>query len=257
MKRSALVCVLVGVLAGCGGTAPALYEVDADDGSSGGSSSDGSVADAHSTDDATIEGGAEGSADSTVDQTAAGQDAVAEASDGGIVAAADATIDVAEDGVPEGGADASADAGPCTTGTVVCGPDGYQVECQSDGGWAPYTASCLCGYLCDADGGVTCGGTFATCAPNARQCSSNAPSSCVPYGPGVCGVWTVFAACVNQACVSGVCTGVCTPGSSQCSGGSATQICGPAGTWGTAIPCEAGTCAGGYCTGPADAGAGD
>jgi hypothetical protein len=248
-RRSAFVCALAGLLVGCGGTVPLLSVVDAQDegqgddaqGSSSGGPTDAATGDA--TADAASDAGGDIAADSAIDATADAQDEVE-----GVDGAPDASNDVT--GLPV--TDASADASECSPGAVVCGSGGYQVQCLSDGGWAPYTLGCLCGYLCDSDGGVSCGGNFATCIVNTVQCSGNAVAGCYPYGPGICGVWRVNPACVNQTCVSGTCIGVCSAGSTQCSNGG-VQTCTSSGSWGTTVPCEGGTCAGGVCTPSADA----
>ena len=48
------------------------------------------------------------------------------------------------------------------------------------------------------------------------------------------GTWQSAGSCTSQACVNGACTGVCTPGATQCSG-NGVQTCQNNGTWGTAI----------------------
>ena len=47
------------------------------------------------------------------------------------------------------------------------------------------------------------------------------------------GTWQDGAACTDQACINGACSGVCTPGSRQCSG-NAVETCDATGNWGTA-----------------------
>jgi hypothetical protein len=54
--------------------------------------------------------------------------------------------------------------------------------------------------------------------------------------------------CANQACVTDACTGVCAPGTSQCSDGGA-QICGDDGTWSPGSPCTGQACVNGACVG--------
>jgi formylglycine-generating enzyme len=49
--------------------------------------------------------------------------------------------------------------------------------------------------------------------------------------------------------------GVCTPGSTQCSGASGVAICGAAGQWGAVWPCTSGTCSNGACVGATTTGA--
>jgi hypothetical protein len=55
-------------------------------------------------------------------------------------------------------------------------------------------------------------------------------------------------ACSNQACVSGVCNGSCTPGAVECSGNGAAT-CSASGMWGSAVACTSGTCTNGVCSG--------
>src|SRR5690242_12159184 len=54
--------------------------------------------------------------------------------------------------------------------------------------------------------------------------------------------------CVNQACIDGVCHGVCAPGQVKCSG-NGVQTCEASGQWGTPVECVSSTCANGKCTG--------
>ena len=65
------------------------------------------------------------------------------------------------------------------------------------------------------------------------------------------GTWSAPATCTNQACVSGACNGVCTPGTAQCSG-LQPQTCSSTGTWqntGATCPyvCSAGSCGAAVC----------
>jgi hypothetical protein len=47
------------------------------------------------------------------------------------------------------------------------------------------------------------------------------------------------ATCTLQACVSGACTGVCTPGTTNCMSDAQVQTCDPHGQWGPATTCPA------------------
>jgi len=60
---------------------------------------------------------------------------------------------------------------------------------------------------------------------------------------------SVSSECVNQACVSGVCTGVCTPGATECAGAT-PQTCSATGAWVSQTACAQPTpdCASGSCT---------
>jgi hypothetical protein len=75
------------------------------------------------------------------------------------------------------------------------------------------------------------------CPPGFADCDGRAFNGCevaLATDVGNCG------ACGNVcpiACSSGVCTGVCAPGSMRCSG-SGLQTCGADGNWGTVVPCQ-------------------
>ena len=69
----------------------------------------------------------------------------------------------------------------------------------------------------------------------------------------MCGAWGAAVACVDSACVSGRCVGVCVPGHTTCVGG-ALQACTPAGAWQPVSACDAGMCDGGTVACAVDAG---
>jgi sulfatase modifying factor 1 len=96
----------------------------------------------------------------------------------------------------------------------------------------------------DAASGDSSIGDASVCAHNATQCLGNGVQTC-----GSNGRWGSVAACTNQACASGACTGVCTPGTQGCAEGTGVQTCGANGQWDNPWPCTTGTCSGGACTG--------
>ena len=86
------------------------------------------------------------------------------------------------------------------------------------------------------DGGVVASGL---CASGAISCQADGTESpCL--GTTVC--------MADQACVSGQCTGVCSPGQTQCVGNE-VQTCSAGGTWSAPVPCNNSTCSAGVCQG--------
>ncbi len=141
-------------------------------------------------------------------------------------------------------------------------------------GCAPETDASYCarlGHTCGAlSGNDACGvkhdiASCGTCAAP-KTCSTTSTCACVPEtdaqfcgrlghkcgalsGVDSCGVTRTVAscgpACSGQACVTGVCSGVCAPGATQCSG-TGQQTCGSDGQWGAAAACPT-TCLDGVC----------
>ena len=202
---------------------------------------------------------AEGAADSGVEATTteAGPDATVEAGGDG----SDAS-DTGPDGTgPEASA---ADAGvgavgvlgsSCSSpGTLACGGYAQKVTLICSGGVWTYTSTCPSGQNCDS----TPGSNQGTCAMLDPPCTSVSP------GTSVCGSSTTVVqcgpdlvshspvqTCTNQACVSGACTGVCTPGATQCSG-NGVETCSSSGQWGSTVACPSTTpsCNAGVCGQP-------
>src|SRR5580704_19620403 len=73
----------------------------------------------------------------------------------------------------------------------------------------------------------------APCAPGTTQCAAtgNGVQTCTSSGR-----WADPVDCGMMACVGGGCTGVCAPGTTQCSG-TGVQTCNANGAWGNATPC--------------------
>ena len=84
--------------------------------------------------------------------------------------------------------------------------------------------------------------------PGATQCSGNGLETCQSSG-----TWSAAAACTNQTCLGGACTGVCAPGQTACLG-NGLETCQSNGTWSSATTCTTGvtnaigTCSTGMCT---------
>jgi alpha-tubulin suppressor-like RCC1 family protein len=87
----------------------------------------------------------------------------------------------------------------------------------------------------------------AACVAGSLQCIGQQPQYCSPAGQ-----WADFGPlCVDQACVAGQCSGVCTPGSVQCSSdGMGLQECEPSGFWSSTEACAFGACSSGACLQP-------
>ena len=207
MKRA--LSVLLGLaVAGCGNIL-GIEVLGYDGGDDGSTGHDATGADAPSNGDATGDAsGAEGSAK----DGAPDADATADTSSvGDSMSGADSTT-------PEGGT------GDTGTGDATGGDTG-----SADTGAAD-TGTVDTGTV---DTGIADTGTVeAGCAAGSTGCTGNTPWSCVG------GVVTSGAACSNQTCVAGACTGVCAPGQTQCaSGNSLFQSCKADGTWGTTATC--------------------
>jgi hypothetical protein len=117
--------------------------------------------------------------------------------------------------------DGGGDAGFCTLGQVSCLADGTESACSS---------------VCTL------------CEPLTFGCDGLQPQLCNQAGSA----WTNSgAACVDQACVKGICQGLCSPGATECVGTAAQTTCDATGNWSTAAqPCNAGpspACSVGVC----------
>jgi formylglycine-generating enzyme required for sulfatase activity len=126
----------------------------------------------------------------------------------------------------------------CLPGTLRCDNQQPQ-QCDSTGAtWSNE------GLACSGSAPVCLNGSCVACNPGDVTCSGQQPLQC---GSG--GSWeNAGAACLNQACVGGMCTGVCAPGATKCTGTS-LETCSPAGQWASA-PCTGATpyCAAGSCS---------
>ncbi|HEX3346283.1 MAG TPA: hypothetical protein VHS09_16985 [Polyangiaceae bacterium] len=216
MKRAASVLLALAVT-GCGNIL-GIEVLGYDGGDDGGAEHDATGVDAPTTDDATGDApGAEGSAK----DGAPGADATADTASGGdSMSGVDSTA-------PDGGSDTgSSDTGTADTFVADTGTaDSFVADSGAADTFVADTST--------ADTFVADTGTVeAGCATGTTGCTGNTPWSCVG------GVVTDGAACSNQTCVSGTCTGVCAPGQTQCaSGNSLFQSCKADGTWGTTATC--------------------
>ena len=113
-------------------------------------------------------------------------------------------------------------------GSIVCWGRNSQGEASPPpGAFAQITAGDYFSCALDVNGAPTCWGSL--CVPFVRGCSSlNQPATCDGTGR-----WKPQKACGQQACVAGVCVGVCSPGAvSSCQNGSEVT-CNAQGTWDT------------------------
>ena len=115
--------------------------------------------------------------------------------------------------------------GSCVPAATQCSGNGVQT-CDANGNWGAAVG------LHDAGvrGGVVPGRLHAGRDAVLRQRRADVRQRTARWGAAV--------ACGNQACVAGGCTGVCTPGATQCSG-NGVQTCRD-GTWGSAAPAQPG-----------------
>jgi hypothetical protein len=159
---------------------------------------------------------------------------------------------------PEGGRDAgTGDVGvlgsACSApGELACAGNAQKVAliCNGDD-WA-LASVCPSSQNCDSTPGSnqgTCTTIDPLCAnasPGNHVCSSS--TTVVECGPDLVSDSPVET-CNNQACVDGTCTGVCSPGATQCSG-DAVETCEANGQWSAAVPCALTTpfCTNGACT---------
>lgn len=234
------------------------------DGSTGGADATPSDSAATDSGDATVSDGPTGSIDVTVndvtttDGGGSGSDATSADADGGTTTS---------DGGPESGdsgqiACAAIGTGavgapgcPCSdAGTLACSGNAQNVTLIcSEGTWAQ-NQTCASGQLCDTAAGInqgTCQPIDPSCtgaSPGANVCSNG--TTVVKCGPDLVSD-TPVTTCANEACVSGGCTGVCTPGAKKCSG-NGVETCSPSGQWGSAVACPASapSCENGACTYP-------
>lgn len=143
---------------------------------------------------------------------------------------------------------------PCSaSGAGAClGHAGAQPAVCNGSTWQPVTKLCGTGTLCDTTPGPNAG----TCQLVVAECQGKQPDKLVCRGQDVrmCGPDLVTApvtvTCTGQACVNGLCQGVCTPGSHRCTGNT-PESCSTTGQWvsGSVCPylCTSGTCTG-VCT---------
>lgn len=118
-----------------------------------------------------------------------------------------------------GGDDAGDSDAGCSMSAIQCA--GLQPQTCVSGVWINS------GGACSGATPVCLNGACAACSPGTVQCSSTTqPETC-----GSTGTWQNATACVNQACVSGACTGVCKPGATQCAGGAQLNTCSTTGQW--------------------------
>ncbi len=134
-----------------------------------------------------------------------------------------------------------------TAQNSACPNGGTEIDTGTDDGTGAFVpGSETTTYVCN---GIGSNGGSGPCTSGAFQCSGQQPQECDEKD----GWENVGPSCtsLNQACVSGGCSGVCVPGAVGCRGSSATQTCAPDGEWTAAVPCDVGaTCQSGVCACP-------
>ena len=185
--------------------------------------------------------------DATVEPDAADDGTIgSDANDGGPVG--DGSLDCSANGTGAVGTLGCACSSP---GAFACNGNAQTLVLQCVGSVWAQSQRCTSGQLCDSRPGATQG----TCAPVDTACSSASPgqsvcgdpSNVVRCGPDLVSHTQVLS-CPAQACVSGACTGACSPETTQCSG-NGVETCNSGGTWGAAQACTNQTCVSGTGTG--------
>ena len=195
--------------------------------------------------------------DATIEQPDVGTSDSATVAD----AKRDASDDVhASDTMAGDASDASSDMDACrdlcTAGMVRCSADNRSTEACEVGadGCTSWTTATTCGphQACTAAAKCACN-VDPVCSGLGSVCvSSSAYAVCAQDLQG-CFYQASNPPCINQACVAGTCTGMCTPGTtSQCA---TCQKCDSTGTCSVVsdgTPCESGgqVCTGGSCRCP-------
>jgi sulfatase modifying factor 1 len=178
------------------------------------------------------------SRDATTDHPGSGDDGTTPGDDGGREAAV-LTCETQDGGAGAVGC-------PCTVGASGC--SGYaqpgKLVCSS-GTWSTF-GGCDAGQNCDTRMLSTQG----SCLTIDTSCADASPGATICVGANVvqCGPDLVSESPVmtcSHACVNGGCTGVCTPGTSQCMG-NGVQTCNALGMWSATSAC-AGVCTDGGC----------
>jgi hypothetical protein len=207
----------------------------------GGSSDEG--ADGAMTDGPTGRRGAEaGSSDEGADGTGVTLPE-ADASDAGASDSSKAGYDAC---MPSGTGAVGTLGCPCSPpAALACNGNAQKDTLVCSGGTWANNGTCGSGQLCDSQSGVNQG----ICQPIDPPCVSATPAeivcsnsvTVVQCGPDLVSD-SPIQTCMNQVCVSGACTGVCTPGTMQCcsyegcTGCQVWQSCGSNGQWGSCGP---------------------
>ena len=203
-------------------------------------------ADAGQDVDASLDGAGEAASDVSVEPAAdAPSDVSAE-----LDAPADVAVD-AEAGTPEPGLGVLGQA--CVhPGDLACSGHAKKLTLVCDGAnhWATST-TCPSGELCDSRAGLNQG----TCATIDPPCAASQPNDVlcngqqrVQCGPDLVSS-VVLETCAGQACVGGVCVGVCAPDEVQCAA-QQPQRCDSAGAWqANGVACASQACVAGACVG--------
>jgi hypothetical protein len=126
------------------------------------------------------------------------------------------------------------------SGALACGGNGQTVATVCTGGAWAYRTTCSSGEVCD----TTTGATEGTCAMADPLCATAHPgenvcktdTTVVQCGPDLL-TDSPVKTCVAQACVSGACSGVCSPGATRCATATEAETCSASGQWGTATAC--------------------
>jgi hypothetical protein len=184
--------------------------------------------------DGTLGSGGSNKADAISDSSANDVMVDSEGDGGGadVVADAPSGSDVGDAGGVDGVADSAAEGGAvCVPGSFQCIDmgSGAQYEwCNATGQWD------ICWCSSGPCGAPQCS-VQCSCRPGATQCSGNGVQTCSASGQ-----WGTAIACVNSACVSGKCVGVCVPGSTMCSSDAGVQTCDSIGQWSSSTACGCG-----------------
>ncbi len=237
-------------LDGSAGVAADSGGVTEDGSSSDGSSTSSSSASSSSGSSGSSSGGALSSGGSSSGGSSGGGD------DGGSSSGSSGSGDANQDAcTPNGTGAVGILRCPCSgSGSLACNGNAQKLTLICSGGTWASNGTCGSGQLCDSAVGVN-QGTCQSVDPNCTNASpgddvcSNAMTAVVRCGPDLVSD-SPIATCTNQACVNAACTGVCTPGATQCSTtcntlGCTAETCSMVGQWGAATMCPGGQCGSG------------
>jgi len=146
--------------------------------------------------------------------------------------------DGADDPVSSGGSMGSADALGSGGVTSRGGGGGLGTGGRLGTGGSPGAGGGL-----GSGGAAGSGGSTGGCIPFDKRCNGQVPETC-----DATGVWQAGSACVNQACVGGVCRGICAPSARRCNG-QVPETCDAMGVWQAGSACINQACVGGVCRG--------
>jgi hypothetical protein len=136
-------------------------------------------------------------------------------------------------------------------GALACAGHAQKVTLVCGASVWTYASSCQSGQNCDSRPGTNQGicvaidPLCASASPGRTVCADAA--DVVQCGPDLVSD-SPAGRCVTQACVAGACTGVCSPGATECMSDKQVATCNENGQWGAAATCPNG------CFGAASAG---